>query len=489
MSPADSSTNTARRLDTWKEIGAFFGRDERTVKRWESTRGLPVHRVPGAGRANVYANTNELLEWLRGKNAVSETDKEPDTHISPAVEAGGEIAAGGSKADQASADRRLGERREMDRARTAWPIRLQARYVLVALATAAMALLIVGAWRHIASVRAERAEAVAARRHAIDPQAEQFYLQGLYYWHKRTPEALHQAVDYFTQAVVRDPQYAEAYVGLADCYNLLREYSLMTPEEAYPRAMAAAKRAIALDDSLSGAHSSLGFVEFYWSWDVAGAQREFDRALALDPNSAIAHHWYATFLLHLGHFEESLTEIEKAQKLDPNSSAILADKALILFYHGEREQAIVLLKQLEASEPDYLSPHSYLASMYLVQGDYPQYLTEYRKAATLLHDQPRLAIVTAGEKGLAQGGFRGMLNAMLKEQQKLHTSGQEPAYSVARTFALLEKKPEALDNLQISASNREAEILKMRIDPTLSSLHHEPRFQKMLAETGLPPLP
>jgi phage terminase Nu1 subunit (DNA packaging protein) len=119
MSPADSSANTARRLDTWKEIGAFFGRDERTVKRWESTRGLPVHRVPGAGRANVYANTNELLEWLRGKNAVSETDKEQDTHISPAVEAGGEIAAGGSKADQASADRRLGERREMDRARTA----------------------------------------------------------------------------------------------------------------------------------------------------------------------------------------------------------------------------------------------------------------------------------------------------------------------------------------------------------------------------------
>ena len=95
----------------------------------------------------------------------------------------------------------------------------------------------------------------------------------------------------------------------------------------------------------------------------------------------------------------------------------------------------------------------------------------------------------AGEKGLAHGGFPGMLNAMLKEQQSLHTSGQEPAYSLARSHALLENKPEAPDNLQISVSKREAEILKMRIDPTLSSLHNEPRFQKILAETGLPPLP
>jgi tetratricopeptide (TPR) repeat protein len=489
MSPADSSANTGRRLDTWKEIGAFFGRDERTVKRWETRRGLPVHRVPGAGRANVYANTNELLEWLKGNNTPNETDKQQDTHVSPAIEAGVEFAAGGHKAGQAFADERHGEQRETDRTRTAWPARLAARYVLMIVAAAAMALLIVGALRHIASVRAERAEAVVARRHAIDPQAEQFYLQGLYYWHKRTPEALHQAVDYFTQAVVRDPQYAQAYVGLADCYNLLREYSLMTPEEAYPRAMAAAKRAIALDDSLSGAHSSLGFVDFYWSWDVSGAQREFDRALALDPNSVIAHHWYATFLLHLGRFEESLAEIEKAQKLDPNSSAILADKALVLFYHGERDQAIVLLKQLEASEPNYLSPHSYLASMYLAQGKYPQYLTEYRKAVTMLHDQPRLAIVAAGEKGLTHGGFPGMLNAMLKEQQRLYASDREPAYGLARSYALLEKKSEALDNLQISVSKRESEILKMRIDPTLFSLHSEPRFQKILAETGLPPLP
>lgn len=120
---------------------------------------------------------------------------------------------------------------------------------------------------------------------------------------------------------------AQHYVGMADCYNLLREYSLMPPDEAYPRAAAAAKRAIALDDSLSGAHSSLAFVDFYWYWDVPSAQREFKHALELDPNSVLAHHWYATFLLHMARFSESLEEIEKAQRLDPGATTILRTKA------------------------------------------------------------------------------------------------------------------------------------------------------------------
>ena len=131
---------------------------------------------------------------------------------------------------------------------------------------------------------------------------------------------------------MRDPHYAEAYAGLANCYNLLREYSLMPPNEAYPRAEAAANRAIALDDSLSDAHSALGFVDLYWSWDVAGAQREFVRALTLYPNSVNAHYWYGTYLLHLGRFSESLEEIEKAQKLDPHSTSILAGKGLVPFH-------------------------------------------------------------------------------------------------------------------------------------------------------------
>jgi tetratricopeptide (TPR) repeat protein len=328
----------------------------------------------------------------------------------------------------------------------------------------------------------------AARHHIPDPQAEQLYLKGTYYWQKRTPESLNQAVDYFTQAVVREPQYAEAYAGLADCYNLLREYSLMPPNEAYPRAEAAAKRAIALDDSLSDAHSALGFVDFYWSWDVAGAQREFVRALTLDPNSVNAHYWYGTYLLHLGRYSESLEEIEKAQKLDPHSTSILADKGLVLFHSGQTQQAAELLKQLVAAEPDFLSPHNYLATLHLGQGEYPQYLAERRKAATLLHDQARLDIVTAGEKGLVRGGAQGMWSAMLKEQQRLHADGKESAYNLARTYALLGRRQEALDELQTAYREHEPELVSMRIDVAFASLHDEARFREILAEVGLPPL-
>ena len=509
MGSTDPSPRANRRLDTWKEIGAFFGRDERTVKRWETTRGLPVHRVPGAGRANVYAYTDELAEWLSGTKISAENDAEASSEAVDGVaveleeEAGAETSAQRRAhvyGDAAFVDRRVGERRGAGRLLArgdGWPA---GRYVAMLAAVLVAALIAVTVVRRASSERAVRAGATsatsaaggtgaaAARHHIPDSQAEQLYLKGIYYWQKRTPESLNQAVDYFTQAVVRDPQYAEAYAGLADCYNLLREYSLMPPNEAYPRAEAAAKRAIALDDSLSDAHSALGFVDFYWSWDVAGAQREFVRALTLDPNSVNAHYWYGTYLLHLGRYSESLQEIEKAQQLDPQSNAILADKGLILFHSGQKEQAVTLLKQVENTEPDFLSPHNYLALIYFLQGDYRQYLAESRIAATLLHDERRLAIVGASEQGFAGGGSRGMLNAMLKEQQILHENGREAAYDLAATYAALGEKKEALDNLQNSYQKREPEMLSIRIDPWLDDLHDEGRYREILAEIGLPPV-
>ena len=493
-------STSSRRLDTWKEIGAFFGRDERTVKRWEITRGLPVHRVPGGGRANVYAITDELVEWLKGKNVTVEADAIPNRVARSRAEGGTkasivstDIGAAGSvlpagkqhQMEVGGVERRVGQRRNAERNGGALPAWREARYIAIAIVILAT-VAIVGVARRVSSARAATKRATAAR--VVDPEAQQFYLKGMYYFNKRTPETLNQAVDYFTQAVVRDPQYAEAYVGLADCYNLLREYTVMPPSEAYPRAMAAAKRAIALDDSLSGAHSSLAFVDFYWSWDVAGARREFQRAIELDPKCVLAHHWYATFLLALGRLPESLQEIEKAQQLDPQSNAILADKGLILFHNGQKEQAVTLLKQIETTEPDFLSPHNYLALIYFLQGDYRQYLAESRIAATLLHDERRLAIVGASEQGFAGGGSRGMLNAMLKEQQILHENGKEAAYDLAATYAALGEKKEALDNLQNSYQKREPEMLSIRIDPWLDDLHDEGRYREILAEIGLPPV-
>jgi tetratricopeptide (TPR) repeat protein len=489
MTPSEGNPIANRRLDTWKEIGAFFGRDERTVKRWEVTRGLPVHRVPGGGRANVYANTDELIEWLKGKNVtedpVTVAPLSSDVHTSPEA---GSVEGNGMHRDAVAGGRRIGDRSEAARASGAALQWRKTLYAVLVLAILAVSGILIVTRRNSSARAARTATSGSSVPHVVDPEAKQFYLKGIYYFNKRTPETLNQAVDFFTQAVVRDPQYAEAYVGLADCYNLLREYSVMPAGEAYPRAQAAAKRAVALDDSLSGAHSSLAFVDFYWSWDVPGAQREFERALELDPKSVLAHHWYATFLLALGRLPESLQEIDKAQQLDPMSSAILADKGLILFHNGQKEQAIALLKQIESTEPDFLSPHNYLAIIYFQQGDYRQYLVEARKSASLLHDERRLAIVTASEKGFASGGSRGMLNAMLKEQISLHEKGQESAYSLAGTYAALGQKKEALDNLENSYQKREPEIVSIRIDPWLDNLHDEARYRQILEKIGLPPI-
>ncbi len=486
MTASDKTPIANRRLDTWKEIGAFFGRDERTVKRWEVTRRLPVHRVPGGGRANVYANTDELIEWLKGKNVSLESGVVLAAGAKAQVEVSTEAAAGNElPADAAPGGRRMGDRHNAERdlgPESQWRKTLYAVIVLAILAV--LGILVVT--RRNSSARAARKTTSSSVPHVVDPEAKQFYLKGVYYFNKRTPETLNQAVDYFTQALVRDPQYAEAYVGLADCYNLLREYSVMPPSEAYPRAMAAAKRAIALDDSLSGAHSSMAFVDFYWSWDVASAQHEFERAIELDPKSVIAHHWYATFLLALASFPQSLVEIEKAQQLDPESNAILADKGLILFHNGQKEQAVTLLKQIETAEPDFLSPHNYLALMYFIQGDYRQFLAEARKAATLLRDERRLAVARASEKGFASAGLRGMLNGMLKEQQTLHENGREAAYNLAATYAALGQKKEALDHLENSYEKREPELLSIRIDPWLYNLHDEARYREILAKIGLP---
>ena len=147
---------------------------------------------------------------------------------------------------------------------------------------------------------AKASSAATVSVHKPSPEVEEFYLKGRYYWNKRTPESLNQAVDYFSQAILRDPNYAKAYVGLADSYNLLREFASMPESEAYARAFAAASKAAELDPSSAEAHASLGFIYFWSKRDLAAASREFERAIALNPNYVDAYHWYGNVLVGRG---------------------------------------------------------------------------------------------------------------------------------------------------------------------------------------------
>jgi DNA-binding winged helix-turn-helix (wHTH) protein/Tfp pilus assembly protein PilF len=356
--------------------------------------------------------------------------------------------------------------------------------VIVALSFTAASLWV----RRNASMPTSSPARVGSARAPANREAERFYLEGRYYWEKRTPESLSKAVDSFTQAIVYDPSYAPAYVGLADCYNLLREYSVMPAYEAYPRALAAAKKAVELDPRSSEAHASLAFASFFGMWDAATADQEFRRAIELNPNNAVAHHWYATYLASLRRYPESLAEIEHAQALDPGSKSVLADKGTLLFDAGRRQESIALLKQMEENEPDFISPHRYLKFIYLRTGDYSNYIEEARKEAALMHDRAALAIVEATEKGFAAGGGKALLEVLSTEQKRLFDRGQFSPFLLATTYSIMGNKQEALRYLKIAYDRRVDGVTQIESDHAFDNLSSEPAFQKLVAEVGLPPL-
>jgi DNA-binding winged helix-turn-helix (wHTH) protein/tetratricopeptide (TPR) repeat protein len=325
-----------------------------------------------------------------------------------------------------------------------------------------------------------------ASRHSANAEAEQFYLRGRFYWQERTPDGLNKAVDAFTQAIVHDPNYAPAYVGLADCYNLLREYTAMPASEAYPRALAAAQKAVELDDQSSEAHASLAFALFYGTWDAASAEGEFRRSIELDPSNAAAHHWYATFLSTTGRHVESLVEIERAQALDPSSKAILADKGDLLWLAGRRDEGMTLLKQLEISEPSFISPHRYLKTFYFATGDYANYFEEWEKEAALMQDQSALKLAETTEKAYTAGGVHDMLQDMETQQKKLYDHGSLSPYPVAVTNALLGKKQEALHYLKIAYDQHDDNLVGLKEETAFNKLHNDPAYKELAARFVFP---
>lgn len=451
-----SPNHSDRRLDSWKDIASFFGRDERTVRRWEKENSLPVHRVPAGAKGRVFAYETELHQWLSSPQSLTGTAS-PDR-----------------QATDVQTDRRH--------------LNLHSLAVIAAAVAAsavlASGILILRHYRFAVHASAPTVPAVA-KDHA-SAEAQDLYLKGRYYWNKRTPEGLNKAVDYFTQALVRDPGFAPAYVGLADTYNLLREYTPMPSSEAYPRALAAAKKAVELDDQSSDAHASLAFTLFYGMWDAADADHEFRRAIDLNPNNSCARHWYATYLMTVQKFPESLTEIERAQALDPSSTSVLADKGLILLFAGRRPEGLKLLKQIETSEPQFRSPHVYLKNHYLATADYPNFLDELKKDSLILGDKSSLQIASAAEHGFAIAGAQGMFKRMLDVQKQLYNQGLTTSFDLARSSALLGHKQESLRYLNTAFDQHDESVLTIQNFAEFSSLQNEPAYRDLIARLNLP---
>jgi Tfp pilus assembly protein PilF len=482
----DSSAReiTNYRLDSWKEIAAFFDRDERTVRRWEKERGLPVRRVPGGGRGGVFAYSEELREWLKGRASELESSEPDSLRIVP-QEQGSDNATSavsenlGNVAASAPANR-------PDILTNPRPALLPPKQTLARFVIWLGPFLVVAALIAVFSLRGPgtRYKNALAAPHAANAEAQELYLKGEYHWAKRTPEDLNKAVDYFTQSIVKDPSYAQAYVGLADCYNLLREFSVLPPDEAYPRALAAAQKAVELDDTSPGAHNSLAFATFYWNWDPATAEHEFQRALELDSNFVQGHHWYATFLLVSARYPEALDQIEQARKLDPSSTTIQADKGWILYNAGRQSEAFTLLRQLESTDPTLATVHGYLAEIYFERKDYERFFDESKQAAQLRHDEAGLAVANAARRGFSAGGLEAMRETMLPVQKEMLNRDLASAYDVAATCALLGKQEEALRYLQVAYEKREIGLLYLSRNPDFNSLHDDLAYQEIAERVG-----
>jgi tetratricopeptide (TPR) repeat protein len=484
------------RLDAWKEIASYLRRGERTVKRWEVERGLPIHRVPGGARASVYAFTNELDEWLKSRrpSELEAADPAEAAECPEDVDAAGiDPAPAALPSSPVAPPAHPAQRRQSSIA--------MAVVLLVGLAVTVLTFAAPrnGGLRFSATLpsffsRSQPKPRPAGALVVSDAErrlAHDLYLKGRYEWNQRTPDSLNRAVDSFTQSIVHDPGNARAYVGLADSYELLQIYSTLSPDDAYPRAIAAARKAVELDDSLAEAHRALAFGEFYGTWDFVDSEREFLRAIQLDPRDAITRRWYANAFAAPGRFTESLHQFDIAQELDPASPSTLSDKGIILFEAGKREEGMAMLKEVESTAPDFYSPHFYLMNIALINRDYRAYLAEGQKAAEILKDPGFLDMIAAARAGYARDGERGLLNALYVKQKEEYLEGKllGGGTVLARTCILMGRKEEALQLLEQAYARHESSVLWCLGEPVLLTLKNEPRYQAILKKLNFPAAP
>jgi eukaryotic-like serine/threonine-protein kinase len=319
----------------------------------------------------------------------------------------------------------------------------------------------------------------------VQPQAFEAYLRGRYLWNKRTPEDLRNALAAFKQAVDLDPTSALAWSGLADGYSILAIYDDEPPRLVKPQAKAAALRALQLDDSLAEAHAALAELAWNYDWDFDAAGREFDRALALNPNYANAHHWRGLHLNWIGRFDEALAEIERAEELDPLSPIIKVSVARTHFYARRYDRAASSLEQLSQREPGFWPIHGVLGQIYLAQNRHADAIRELVTARNLSPSSIR-NIGVLGDV-YARAGRRSEATAILAELERLAKVRYVPPVYSAMVHMGLGDTRRALDRLEQAFLDRSDWILQLPVEPQFDLLRGEKRFQDLLRRAGQHP--
>ncbi len=629
-SPLTENAKSVRTLVSWKEIAAFLNRGERTVKRWERERGLPVHRVPGGERGSVFAYPDELAEWLKGKSTELEADDAATGNTTVdfgAAQLRNSQAANGSATEHSTAHTETAP--ALASADSRWrvsPARVAAWLVPLALTAAlifyfsvnhkdtrvtavgdrepansttpglapdaiavlpftnaggnagseylsdgiteslidnlaripqlkirsrdsvfrlkgkdieikdagselGVAMVVSGRvtvkadniqvsaeltdvrdnteiWgkqyaakksgllqlqQQIAGEIAEELRSTLTtadvqqitRQGTQDVEAYSLYLKGRYAWSSRSRADLQASISDFNQALARDPDYALAYSGLADVYSVLPNFD-GNPNEDFPKSNAAAHKALELDPTLAHPHSILAANEIEHDWDFAGGEAEFKQALALDPNDATAHQWYAEEISQFGRHQEALAEINRAHDLDPLSPVIVRVIGGTLVDAGKYDQGIEVCKQLVRENPNFPMAHDCLFYAYWGKHDYSQAIEERVIESRLENTPEEIQLGGAFERGFRSDGWKGALADATAVLLARREKGYASPFTIGRYYADIGDRDKAFEWLDTAYREHDRLLIGLNVATGFDNIRSDPRFAELVRKVGLP---
>ena len=325
-----------------------------------------------------------------------------------------------------------------------------------------------------------------AKNPSVSPDAYEDYLKGRYYWNRRSSEGFTKAIGYFEDATRRDPQYALAYAGLADCYGIIGAtiYGSLPAAEAAPKAKAAAIRALEIDPSLAEAETSLATAKFNYDWDWAGAAQGFQRAIQMDPRYATAYQRYSLYSIAMGRFDESLEQIKKARELDPLSISINSSLGWRLYLARQYDRSIAQLRDTLELDPSYEWAHFILGQAYEQKREFNLARAELQKAVELSHNSPLMISALAHADALSgnQEEALRLLQQLMAQSKKQYVS---PFY-VAVVYIALGKTETAMDWMEKAFADRSNGLVFLKVEPELDPLRSNPRFIALQKRLNFP---
>jgi len=321
------------------------------------------------------------------------------------------------------------------------------------------------------------------KRYTDNEEAYKLYLQGRFHWNKRH-QSLKKAVEYFKQAIEKDPNYALAYAGLAESYALFGEYDVEPPKESAPKGKAAALKALEIDPNLAEAYTALAYIKTDFEWDFEGAEKDYLKAIELNPKYATARQWYGEYLTQMGRFDEAAAQTRQAQEFDPLSPVINEQMSWLLMYQDQYDRAIESSRKTLELDPNFLGAYGNIGWAYEEKKMYMEAVAAYQKRRMLLGESQQT--IEAFEEAYKKGGWKGYLQKELELNKEKFKQGKISAGVIAIQYALLGENEEALKWLEQSYENREDAMAWLKVEPAWIPLRSDPRFQDLMRRVGLP---